>query len=188
MTQFEFVTVALSLIYALAVSDVVRCFPWAARSPARYWPHFGWLVVTLLIITFGWHSTWNLRNVSWNGLQFLYALQSPILISVVARVLTTRTPETVVSYREHFAVVRRPLYGLVLATAIVGSISPWVQGNIPFGTIAPIHYTSAPAALLMIGGLTVPGGRSDGLLAGLLVVALLTGLAFVPTRGLNVLL
>jgi hypothetical protein len=82
VTHFGYIAVVISLIYAFAVADVLRALIPAATAPARYWPHFAWLVAMVLIVAYTWWAYWNTRTVSWTGLLFVYALINPALLTV----------------------------------------------------------------------------------------------------------
>ena len=139
MTHFEIISVAVSLIFALAVADALRALVPAARSPARYWPHFGWLITMVLIIAYAWWAIWNTRGVSWTGLLFVYVLLNPALLTIMARLLTHRDPDSIQSFRDHFHNNRRPFFAVLLAFCLNGSLAAWVLGTYPVGTFAPVQ-------------------------------------------------
>ncbi len=180
MTHFEFVSVALSLIFALAFADVLRALVPAASSPARYWPHFAWLIAMVLNIAYAWWAIWNIRGVSWTGLLFVYALVPPALLTIMARLLSHRDPYSVQSFREHFHRNRRPFFAVLLAYCVNGFFSAWILGDSPVGTMAPVHVAAVPGAALSIAGLCLRTDRAHTVLVVLALLILFSALAVLP--------
>ena len=78
MTQFESISVAVSLVLALAAM--------------------------VLLVACMWLATWNLnlRGISWDGLSLVYILVNPGLLTIQARHLTDSDRDAVDSFRKHF--------------------------------------------------------------------------------------
>ena len=180
MTHFGYIAVVISLVYAFAVADVLRALIPAATSPARYWPHFAWLVAMVLIVVYTWWAYWNTRAVSWTGLMFVYALINPSLITVQVRLLTSRDPYSVPSFRDHFHAIRRPFFVLLLIICLNGFFTAWVFGSIPVGTVAPVQIASLPMAILAITGFFLRTDRACGILVILALLFILAALALHP--------
>ena len=181
MTQFEFVSVAISLVLALAVTDAVRALPAAVRSPARYWPHVGWLLTMLLLIVFTWWTIWFQREVSWTALRFAYILFCPALISILTSLLTHSDPSSIASFREHFHLNRRAFFALLLVVCVNASFTAWVTGRVPIGTLLPIQFATLPGAVLAIAGLNARTDRAHAILAVLALVIVFLALALLAT-------
>jgi len=180
MSHFGYIAVVISLVYAFAVADVLRALIPAATSPARYWPHLVWLIVMVLIVAYTWWAYWNTRNVTWTGLLFVYALINPSLLTVQVRLLTSRDPYLVPSFRDHFNAIRRPFFAILLITCVNGFFTAWVFDSVPVGTIAPVQIASLPMALLAITGFFLRTDKTTGVLVVLALLLILMALALHP--------
>jgi hypothetical protein len=180
VTHFEFVSVAVSLIFALATADILRALVPAARLPARYWPHFMWLVAMLLNIAYAWWAIWNVRGVSWTGLLFVYLLLNPALLTIMARLLTHRDPDSVSSFRDHFHSVRRPFFAVLLAFCVNGFVASWVFGSHPLGTLATLQMAALPGAAGATAGLLLRTDRAHTILVIFALALLVAALVFTP--------
>lgn len=180
MTYFEFVSVALSLIFALAMADIFRSIVPSALAPARYWPHLGWLVSLFLLTIYIWLNVWKLRGIPWTGLHFLYAFVNPALMTVMARLLTTSNPESIDSFRDHFLRVRRPFFVIFLVFAIFGFLFAWLVGRVPFGTVTLPQYGALGAMIISVAGLFVKSDVSHRILVSVTIILLVTLIASVP--------
>jgi hypothetical protein len=181
MTHFEYVSVAVSLVFALAVADVLRALIPAARAPSIYWPHFAWLITMVLIIAYTWWTIWNWRNVSWTGLRFAYALTNPALLTIATRLLTHRDPDSVESFRDHFHGNRRVFFAALLAFCVNGSLAAWAFGIVPFGEFPPVLAASLPGSAAAVAGLFLRTDRAHAVLVVLVLLIVLAALAFIPT-------
>jgi hypothetical protein len=136
LSQFEYVSVAIALIYALAVGRVLAGITPALAPTRRYPVHAAWLVLTLLACVAQWWGLWRTSTVEWTALGFLWVLAVPSLQYVRAAILLG-TPESVPSYREHFFGVRRTYFAIGLATPVHSSLTPWVLGQVQWLTFLP---------------------------------------------------
>ncbi len=102
MSQFEYVSVAVSLVYALAFSRLLGSALAAFRSPARYSVHAAWLVAMFLVAAFAWWRFWIVREVDWSGPLFVYALVTPAVVSLLVSALIGDDVEKLGSYRDVF--------------------------------------------------------------------------------------
>ena len=100
MSQFEYVSVAIALIYALAVGRVLAGLTPALAPTRRYPVHAAWLIQTLLVCVTQWWGLWRTSEVEWTAFKFLWILGMPSLAYVRAAILLG-TPESVPSYREN---------------------------------------------------------------------------------------
>lgn len=136
MSQFEYISVAIALIFALVVGRVLAGITPALAPTRRYSVHAAWLAQILLSCVAQWWNLWRTFDVDWTAFRFLWILAMPSLQYVRTAVLVG-TPESVVSYQEHFFAVRRTYFAIGLAIPIHSSLSPWVLGNAPWFTFVP---------------------------------------------------
>ena len=182
MSHFEFISVALSLVYALAVAEVLRSLAPALRPSVRYWPHFIWLAGLIPIIAFAWWITWNIRGVHWTGPQFFYVLMVAAILYVMSCLLSGRDQRPVDSYRTLFERNRKPFFVLLLLYLSSGALSPWVLGTAPVGELAPVQGSALPAMAVAAVGLFAKSPRALTILGLAAWTLALTALALTPIR------
>ena len=156
MSHFEYVSVAVALVSALAVGRLLSGFSASIDRERRYWIHVGWVVGLLLACVAQWWGLWRMHDVSWDPVRFLWVLAMPGLLLVQATVLVSEEPSRVASYRAHYFQQRTRFFALTLASAVVLGLSAWVFGNVPWLRWAPVH----PVALAL-GGLGAVGLASS---------------------------
>jgi hypothetical protein len=135
--EFSYLSVLLSVILGLAVTQILKGFRAILLSRARiriYWPVIAWAALLLLICTQHWWSMFGLRNRhDWTFQQFAMVLLNAVLIYMVAGlVFPDFFGEEVVDLRENFYAHRGWLFSLALAT-IVASVCKMVvlDGRLP---------------------------------------------------------
>ena len=187
MTYFEFVSVAMSLIFALAVADILRAMI-PAVGKARYLPHFCFLINSLLLIAYTWMGQWANRHISWDGLTFVYSLINPALLTIGARLLTTRNPESVESFREHFLQSKQAFFLVIMVFTMNSFVYTWILGIREVGAISGAPQVgSLIGFVIAIWGLVVRSDRAIGGVALVSMMLLIALIAFAPgDLGTNV--
>jgi uncharacterized membrane protein len=180
MTYFEFISVALSLIFALAISDILRSLVPASAKSARFLPHIGWLVATFLLITYVWISLWRVKSIEWTGPIFVYSFLSPAITTVMARLLTTHSPESIDSFKEQFYGSKNAFFVLFLLFCINGFVFFWIVGFKPWWTIETPQIGSLLGATIAVLGIYLKADTSHYILAGVTVMVLLALITLVP--------
>ena len=66
MSQFEFITVAISMVMALGVTRLLDAVGPALRKEARCWIHVGWIAQKFLAHLIWWWTLWSARDFDWN--------------------------------------------------------------------------------------------------------------------------
>ncbi len=170
MTYFEFISVAISLIFGFAVADILRGLVPAVQPPARYWPHIGWLIATFLLIAQVWMSLWRMQSISWTGVVFVYAFINPAVTTFMARLLVTPSPHLVTSFKDSFTQTRRPFFWCFFAFCVNAILFPWVVGYSDWGTVSAPQYGSVIGLIIAVIGIVA---RSDRIHYALVSVTLL---------------
>lgn len=88
-----------------------RGLPSALAPQRRYVLHLALTFNNLLLIALSFWTFWSLREVAWTFRGFTAALLIPGLLYHGAAALIPENPENVLSWRDHFVAVRRPLVG-----------------------------------------------------------------------------
>jgi dolichyl-phosphate-mannose--protein O-mannosyl transferase len=117
MSHFEYVSVAIALIFALAVGRLLGGLSLSLTESRRYWVHTTWIVVLLLVSVMSWWFMWRGNEVTWTPIRFLWALSIPALLYVRAAVLLGRPGEEPGSFYDHFYKIRPLFFSLGLVVA-----------------------------------------------------------------------
>ena len=163
MSQFEYVAVAIALVFTLAVGRVLAGATHATAGTRRYLIHSGWLVHILLACVAQWWILWRASSVEWTAFRFLWILALPTLQFFRAAILLGDA-ESVTSYRDHFYRVRRPYFAVVAAVAVHSALTPWILGMVPWFVAAPVHPPTAVIAAIAIIGFSSSNERVHALL------------------------
>ena len=180
MTHFEYVSVAIALLSALAAGRLLSGISPALDESKRYWIHFGWVAALLLVCVVQWWGLWRMRDVSWTPIRFLWVLSMPGLIYVQAAVLVSEDPGRVGSFREHYSACRVRFFSVSLVSAVVMALSPWVFGNVPWLSLAPVHSIATMFGVLSLVGLRFTGDAVHGTLVVLAVVIAASSFVVAP--------
>lgn len=92
MTQFEYLSVLVSIVLALGISENLLC--WVRliqhRNTVRFsWLHGFWSVFVLILMMQFWWGFWNYRQVpDWSFLNLLNIVLEAMLVVVIAGLLT----------------------------------------------------------------------------------------------------
>ena len=91
MTQFEFISVFVSILVAIAVTEILM--GWGKllrhRGEARvYWVHIVWTLLFLLLMVWDWYTLLHFRPVvAWTYPRFLLVLARPTVAVLAAVVI-----------------------------------------------------------------------------------------------------
>ncbi len=86
MSFFEYVTVFLSILLALAVADVLAGLGRLIREREHvrtYWVHIAWMLIMILAITQSWWAIWSVRTHDLTNFFEFLLLVTPRLIWVL---------------------------------------------------------------------------------------------------------
>ena len=131
MSHFEFISVAVSLIYALILAKLLGAVPVTLKSDRRYWIHTVWLVNLLLAAVSSWWRIWFLRDVEWTPTAFYAVLSFPAIFYLRAAVLLSDEPRAVTAWRDHFYATRQLFFLLQVVGSINLVVSTWIITGIP---------------------------------------------------------
>lgn len=91
MTPFEYVTVLISIILGLGITQIVTGIADIIHQWNRikiYWPHSLWVVLALVMHFHEWWYCYGLmKHNQWHLASFLFLILYPILLFVLARIL-----------------------------------------------------------------------------------------------------
>jgi len=150
VSHFEYVSVAVALIFALAIGRLVGGLPSALDRERRDWLHLSWVMVLLVVAAANWWQIWALQGVDWTPLRFMWVLSVPVLFTLRSVILVGDDPHQIPSFRDHFLGIRRPFFAVGLIQGAMFLLGPWVLGVAPWFTTAPVHRLAL--GLLLISG------------------------------------
>ena len=104
MSIFEFLTVAISIVLALGLSLLISSIPHVFDAKKRDWLH----ALVFLLLVFAhivvWWRVWILNSVSsWNIVQFMILIGSPLSLYLAASALVSSTPGQVSDWKTYFS-------------------------------------------------------------------------------------
>ena len=158
MDEFSYLSVLISIILGLAVTQILQGFRGLLLSRARirvYWPVIAWAFLLLLVCFQHWWSMFGMRNRhDWTFLQFATVLLNAILIYMVTGlVFPDFFGEEVVDLKENFYAHRGWLFSLAFATIVVSVCKDVVLGGqLPHPTNLTFH--AIFGVTLLLGALT----------------------------------
>ena len=177
MTLFEFLTVAISIVLALSIAQLLTNLREVFDPARRYWVHSVWIVHLLFQHVLLWWSLWAYRDVeSWNLVTFGVALLAPGLLFVCSSTLAPSYSSTVISWEAHFFEVRRWFFAARGLFMIAAGFRTWLLLDKP--ALESPTPASLPVLLLCIAGFVFPNRRFHGALALILLALLLGGVSY----------
>lgn len=130
MDLFEYILILTSVIYALAVAQIMAGVSRMAQSSSTirpYLPQKIWLFNLFLFVFLIWWATWEFRTVDWTFPKYVYLLIAPALLFFVCSLLTPAQLDGEHGNLEaHFARIRRPFF----ATFFLAVVTVVVDGNL----------------------------------------------------------
>lgn len=123
MTLFEFVSVMVSIILGLSLSQMLEAVARLMRDPKEvqaFKPQTIWTLSLILTHFLLWWSIWDFRDAAWNYPRFVVASVEPLLLFFMgALILPSAAGSVSVDLRSHFLRVRRLLMGLYAILMII---------------------------------------------------------------------
>ena len=180
MDHFEFILIITSVIFALAVAQVLSGVSRMAQSKSEirfFLPHSIWIINLFVFIFLVWWVNWEFRETQWTFPRYAYMVLAPTLLYFACSLLMpqqTNDPE--IKMDEHFFQIRRPLFiSFALATLVVmidgdvlGEEPLWHTGRV--GNLAML--------VLAIWGYASAGRRTQGVVAGLILLVFIGLISF----------
>jgi hypothetical protein len=131
MDAFSYLSVLLSIILGLAITQILKGFRTVmlARSRLRtYWPSVLWAIILLVIAVQAWWATYALRSYThWSFFDFAVLLAEMILLYLLAAlVLPTVDVESPIDLRAHYFENHRWFFALAALLVLVSIGKPLV--------------------------------------------------------------
>jgi hypothetical protein len=173
MALFEYIAIAISLVYSFTVMRLVSGLPYATRRGRIYWVHLVLLIAFLLWIANAFWAFWSYHDAEWTYFRYILALAGPAAQYYVAVVLVPNEPAEVTSWRDHYFSARRRLWIGFGVAAVLLDLNSTVLVGMPVSHPARLGTLGNLVAAIV--GLRVEDARVHG---GLAVVGLLAVIAY----------
>jgi len=140
---FEFILTITSVIYALAVAQILVGISRVAQSTSTirfFVPHAVWVLTMFVYLFLAWWTTWEFRHVDWTFPKYAYMLIAPTLLFLSCSLLIPQRFDTdYVDLEEHFLRIRRPFFlsyffatlALVVDGNLLGDEPLWHDARYP---------------------------------------------------------
>jgi hypothetical protein len=145
MDAFSYLSVLISLILGLAITQVLKGFRGLMQARSRlqtYWPAVVWAILIVVISVQSWWAMFGLRaHLDWTFLEFsVVLLQTIVIYLLAALVLPDIFGEASVNLREHYYGHRRWFFSLLvvlIATSLLKTLV--IDGKLPEPTDLGFH-------------------------------------------------
>jgi hypothetical protein len=184
MDAFSYLSVLISLILGLAITEVLQGFRGLMHARARtvlYWPVIAWGVLVVVISVQGWWTMFGYRHLEdWTFIQFSVVLLQTIAVYLLAALaLPDARGDAAVDLREHYYEHRRWFFAMLLAIVFVSLLKSLViDGKLPEPADLAFH---GLFAALSLSGIVIRAPRYHEALAafGLVLMGAYIGILFV---------
>ena len=130
MDLFEFILIITSVIFALAVAQILSGISRIAQSTSSikpFLPHTVWVFNLFIFIFLIWWASWEFRDNEWTFPQYAYMLVAPTLLYFACSLLVPQQLDGgEVSMESHFFRIRRPLF----VSYFFAALAVMVDGNL----------------------------------------------------------
>ncbi len=131
MDQFSYLSVLLSIILGLAITQVLKGFRGILLTRSRirfYWPPIVWSFTLLLIFVQSWWAMFGMRHIeTWTFPPFaIVVLQTVLEYMLAAIVLPDFFGESAIELKEHYFDHARWFFGLTVAVLVVSIAKTYV--------------------------------------------------------------
>lgn len=145
MDAFSYLSVLLSIILGLAVTQILQGFRGILQSRARvrlYWPTITWSALLLLIYVQSWWAMFGLRNhENWDFAGFAVVILHIVALYMMAGIiLPDFPPREPVDLREHYYAHHAWFFGIAILTVLASLAKDLVLGHgLPDRTNVTFH-------------------------------------------------
>ena len=201
MSIFEFLSVSVAIVLALALGKLIGATIDVFNKERRDFLHYGFCLAAFVGVTVIWWSQWRMvSKESWHYGEFLLLLGVPISSYLAAHVLVSNDSSRVSSWRSHFVLVHRWFFAALGAQVVLATLRRvYIDGAVM--NLAPVitllilaiglfstkrmgaHRNSAvlecPYCIFSVSSARDPASLNDRSWPGLSVVLIESGAAFI---------
>ena len=131
MSIFEFLSVLVAIVLALALGKLISATIDVFNKERRDFLHYGFCLAAFVGVPVIWWSQWAMvSKESWHFGEFLLMLGVPVFSYLAAHVLVSNDSSRVSSWRSHFVMVHRWFFAALGAQVILATLRRiYVDGN-----------------------------------------------------------
>ena len=119
MSIFEFISVSVAIVLALALGRLMSAAHDVFDRKRRDYLHLGFYLVSYAPILTIWWAQWMLVDVErWTFLDFVLVMASPMAMYFTVQSLVSSNPSDVANWRIHFDQQRRWFFSALLVTVV----------------------------------------------------------------------
>lgn len=127
MSPFEFVTVLISIILGLGITQIMSGIADLIHQWGKvklYWPHMLWVVLVFVLHIQDWWLLYQLKSVTtWKLPMFLFQVLYPISLFILARILFPMpTEENATDMRTYYLTNYRKLFTMVVILSVLSGL------------------------------------------------------------------
>ena len=130
MDEFSYLSVLLSIILGLAITQVLkglRGLILARHQVQHYWPSVLWAIFILLICVQSWWAMFGMRAMKvWGFLDFLVVLAQTIVTYLIAALVFPDFGQQTVDLRAHYFNHARWFFGLIVGVLLISILKEWM--------------------------------------------------------------
>lgn len=162
MDLFEYILILVSVVYALALAQILSGVARLAQVDATYrWfpPHILWTILIFHGIFIAWWAGWEFHDIEWTYAKFLFLGIKPVAFFYAASLIIPRASDgQLVDFEKYFLSIRRPF----LIALFIGMLAQFADGPILANEElwAPYRVGQAAVALCILGGVFIENRRA----------------------------
>lgn len=182
MTPFEYITVLISIILGMGITQIVTGIADIIHQWNRmkiYWPHALWMLLVFVMHIHEWWYTYDLkRHEQWHLVPFLFLILYPILLFVLARILFPfGAMDTEVDFKVFYFDNYRKFFLLVSMIVVLAALQDiTLEGH---SVLSQLPKMAIPTVLGFVAIKKVKHERLHQVIVLLLLAAFITSLALV---------
>ncbi|CAN5225616.1 hypothetical protein BH09BAC3_BH09BAC3_20470 [soil metagenome] len=161
MTPFEYVSVLISIILGLGITQIMTGLADIVHQWNRvklYWPHLLWIVLVFILHIQEWWETYQLQVfTSWRLSTFLFFSLYPVNLFILARILFPLNPkeEETVNLKDFYLANFRKFYLSLMILIVLSIISNLIVHGFTYDQLLLV------LLLLVIGAVAVGNFRNE---------------------------
>lgn len=185
MSRFEYVSVLVSIVIALGISEIASAWGGMLRSRTRvrfHWLHAFWSVFSVLLMVQFWWGFWEYRDIETWSFPGLLAVVGECLVLVIAAMVLVPRGEVMESLdlRAHYFAQSRLFFSLGALLLVQLTLIDRLVGGQPFRH--PENLFRIPGIAVALVAALSRNEMLHGVLAGAGMTLLVGFLAFTFTR------
>jgi hypothetical protein len=178
MTQFEYLSIATSIVMALGVARLLNGLSVIVRTHQGYWVHTLWVLHLGLTHLLFWWTFWSYREADWSAVDFVLSFSMLCALYFQASSLVPDDARTVKDWRAFYEEERKPYF-----LAMIGYVIALVLNSVLVRESAFLSMERLPQAVMLaiaVAGYTLDSERAQRALALGSIAFISLGILVIP--------